>query len=762
MKSRNFMGTGAAIAAAVCVVSLGSWWQASALTQTMTFSLVGIHPEAAAETTAGARVIRDMAVDNNKLIVGYGDWNANTGPTVINPFDLTTETFDGPALTVSSESISNIRSINGALYVPSIDMLGAAGSMGYATNVSGTWQYVENTSMTDGVHTFDVASSDGSDIWMFGSKVHPTISNASIATAWRSTDGGATWTEMTTDYLASASSKVSRYHYGASLNGKIYTQARAGLPATVGPMKAYDGVSWTDDSATSEHCPYNSGGQLIEFTSKLVCIGDRHNVQLNSFDGSVWEAVSIENNQNVIDTYVGDDGYLYVLTAYLYAPQSYGIYRSADLDNWEEITRIDESTMQVASFAIADNYVYLGTRNSQILKSDITITNAVSTIPTLPAEECYEMSGGTITEYYETLGDLMGAPACPGGHVTIPDTIDGQTVTAIGPNAFEDRNITAVDLPATLTSIGNYAFRDNQIEDITLHEGITYIGWGSFSNNRLKTVAIPDSVTTLREYAFSSNYITDVTLGSGITSIPRKVFSANSISSVEIPTGVVSYDDSAFEYQSSYGKDLFDLSINDVQDALWYVVVHTENPANPNNFQSTVYHDGYVYSGYLINPAKLEVRYLNNSGQPVSDELSVVGKVDGEHINSYMVQDGPSIPLPTDPHNIQPSEQNAMDTVLRSAYLGVGDTVTITPPAVQGYITPPPRSFDLTSAIVEESIVYDVDPSGLQASDNNTKLTDTGTNMWLIAIGGVSAILCAAIFAACSYGHKITKRIIGG
>lgn len=58
------------------------------------------------------------------MIMGYGDWDTNTGPMAINPFELSTETFDGVALSIPAESIDTIRTINGKLYIPSADPQG--------------------------------------------------------------------------------------------------------------------------------------------------------------------------------------------------------------------------------------------------------------------------------------------------------------------------------------------------------------------------------------------------------------------------------------------------------------------------------------------------------------------------------------------------------------------------------------------------------------------------------------------------------------
>ncbi len=60
----------------------------------------------------------------------------------------------------------------------------------------------------------------------------------------------------------------------------------------------------------------------------------------------------------------------------------------------------------------------------------------------------FTLSGGTITGY-----------SGPGGEVTIPSVINGQSVTGIGSRAFEGKtSITSLTIPGSITTVGDYAF----------------------------------------------------------------------------------------------------------------------------------------------------------------------------------------------------------------------------------------------------------------------------------------------------------------
>jgi hypothetical protein len=150
--------------------------------------------------------------------------------------------------------------------------------------------------------------------------------------------------------------------------------------------------------------------------------------------------------------------------------------------------------------------------------------------------------------------------------VGIPGTFDGQQVTAIGSNAFKDKQLTGVTIPNGVTVIGQDAFADNLLAGVTIPDSVTGINSGAFANNQLTSVTIgsgvttlsgfggnqltsvtiPNSVTYINPDTFANNQLTSVTIGNKVTTIGYSAFSGNQLKSVTIPDSVTEIGGFAF------------------------------------------------------------------------------------------------------------------------------------------------------------------------------------------------------------------------
>ena len=90
------------------------------------------------------------------------------------------------------------------------------------------------------------------------------------------------------------------------------------------------------------------------------------------------------------------------------------------------------------------------------------------------------------------------------GTLTIPATINGATVTAIGVNAFQNLGITKVQFPEGITTINYGAFADcTALESLTLPDSLTTIGGGGYSGR-----GAFNGCTALKSVTFGAGLVT--------------------------------------------------------------------------------------------------------------------------------------------------------------------------------------------------------------------------------------------------------------
>ena len=176
------------------------------------------------------------------------------------------------------------------------------------------------------------------------------------------------------------------------------------------------------------------------------------------------------------------------------------------------------------------------------------VKEAVVIIQGAAGEETFEVSitAGNTIEIVSYSGPYELHP------VTIPDTLEGRPVTAIGEAAFyHANNITEIKLPATVVSIGDWAFAGcNYLTSVTGSDAVTTIGKGAFCQSpALKNVQISSTLTEIGDYAFSGcSAIENVTLPAGLTKIGNGAFEkCSSLAAISIPDTVTSIGTLAFD-----------------------------------------------------------------------------------------------------------------------------------------------------------------------------------------------------------------------
>lgn len=135
------------------------------------------------------------------------------------------------------------------------------------------------------------------------------------------------------------------------------------------------------------------------------------------------------------------------------------------------------------------------------------------------------------------------------------------TVTAIGDKAFASRgNLTEISLPNTVKTIGWRAFEESNISSIDLRS-VDSIGGQAFAScTNLKTVIMPDSMRYLGgdryEYSSSRTFfgsgITSIDIPEGITGIYEETFAnCEALEKVTLPNSMPTLWPDAFGYCSS-------------------------------------------------------------------------------------------------------------------------------------------------------------------------------------------------------------------
>jgi hypothetical protein len=167
----------------------------------------------------------------------------------------------------------------------------------------------------------------------------------------------------------------------------------------------------------------------------------------------------------------------------------------------------------------------------------------------------------------------------PRWEIRIPSEIQKKTVTKIGAEAFQIKELSSVIIPNTITEIGTGAFSLTHITNLIIPDSVfiigdsafesmgispmyasviigknvTTIGNRAFHNVLIAGIIIPDNVITIGYNAFNNSMyysygygIKDVIIGSSVTSIGSGAFSGNQLTSITIPDNVTIIGDRAF------------------------------------------------------------------------------------------------------------------------------------------------------------------------------------------------------------------------
>ena len=138
-----------------------------------------------------------------------------------------------------------------------------------------------------------------------------------------------------------------------------------------------------------------------------------------------------------------------------------------------------------------------------------------------------------------------------GENISVPASIDGKKVVAIGNSAFEGKSVKNVTIPESVTSIGSYAFRKcRYLEKISMSDKVTSIGaYAFYECVALESFTVPAGVTQIYIGTFSyCPALKSVMMSDNVTYIGKEAFiSCRSMERIYISNSVKTIGESAFE-----------------------------------------------------------------------------------------------------------------------------------------------------------------------------------------------------------------------
>lgn len=336
------------------------------------FSRVGIHPQASKQSeNSTGRQLKSLAAWNGKIYAGYGDWDKNTGPVYFTPFDPTTNSFAATSEhTADTESVEIWKNIGSKLYALHVDPKshnGATYSVGDTSSGKPVWSNVSKVTMT---HAFGLTTGSSESEMFLSGQLDEGSSTNEVAKIFRSTDGGASWTQSLS---VPSRGGYNRMVFIAKLGNQIFAQGYSTTDFTgVNPeSKAwiFNGSSWSKATPIANTIHPHNGG---EFAGKMVALTGPRGGSLVAHDGRTTSTI----RPSVGDYKVHSDGYLYALTNH---SGNVAVMRTKDLTSWELISLAPNTSR---SIAILGSTLYIGTSESELFKADINPSITDSTPPT--------------------------------------------------------------------------------------------------------------------------------------------------------------------------------------------------------------------------------------------------------------------------------------------------------------------------------------------------------------------------------------------
>ena len=175
--------------------------------------------------------------------------------------------------------------------------------------------------------------------------------------------------------------------------------------------------------------------------------------------------------------------------------------------------------------------------------------------------------------------------------LTIPDTLGGYPVTAIGDVAFVDcEQFTSITLGKHVASIGEYAFSGcKALQTIDIPGSVTSIGSCAFAGcSALENVEIPNGITAINERTFANCILLkNINIPNGVTSIGSCAFTGcYALENIIIPNSVTSMGGGVFYDCANLKSATLPNNIKSISNELFYCCPALESISIPESVTS--------------------------------------------------------------------------------------------------------------------------------------------------------------------------------
>ena len=311
-----------------------------------------------------ARCIWDMYLSGNKIYLGGGDYNLNSGPTDICAYDLKTK-----ALVVTGriqdEAVLTFKEIDGKLYVPGTDPRSNSSKGDYYTLSEDGW--IQHKVLPDTIHNFDLIK--------FENKLYAGIGgNYGFDPVVVSEDGGETF-----DFIPLYKNgeelppldnpNFSRCHDFYTLNGKLYGLFCFYIDKTYNYeiFCLEDGKMQYVSSANTLSFSMRPGQRVIsakeEYNGKVYVIT---NSLYSSENGSDFAKIALPNNE-VVSDFIIEKEVMYVLSFNPLTDETFdiNIYKYNLKDGEIKLFKSFNYEVPALSFIKIKKSFYIGMGNSR-------------------------------------------------------------------------------------------------------------------------------------------------------------------------------------------------------------------------------------------------------------------------------------------------------------------------------------------------------------------------------------------------------------